>query len=245
MPSELDAAYLAGLIDGEGAIQITVFRYQYRGRRHSLAVTIATTDIEALGEIGAHWGRKSQRVAGRDGARDYVRIAWRTREAAELLRRIRPYLRLKAKHADLALEFAATLNTPEHQGKRITEELWNERERIRVALANLQVKRSRGMAAPAFIDQVVIERPLQEAHCSQCGTVFQTNDLRTRYCSKDCKEKARYRREIKVKRQYDKSCPDCGIAFTTIKKQQLYCSPKCGPHGRNSTRGLEPVGVKH
>lgn len=245
MPSELDAAYLAGLIDGEGSIAIGLMRYQYRGRRHVLVVSVSTVDIEAIRELAELWGKRAQHIKGHNGYRDSARIVWRTQSATEIIRQIRPYLRLKSKHADLALEFSATLNDPEHQGRRVTEELWSERERIRVALANLQVKRSRGLGEAMPVSLLTVEKPLQEAFCSQCGKEYLTADRRSRYCSKDCKERARYRREIKVKRQYDKDCPDCGIAFTTIRKQQLYCSPKCGPHGRNSKRGLEPTSVKH
>jgi hypothetical protein len=99
-----DAAYIAGLIDGEGTITLTRL---HRSERRRLVVSISNTDRALLEYVrmALSVGRiTTKRTYSEKHTRSY---AWQvtSRQALEVLRAVRPYLRTyKALRASLALE---------------------------------------------------------------------------------------------------------------------------------------------
>ncbi len=103
-------AYIAGIVDGEGYIGIVKQRGTGNqiSMRYHIQVNIGMTDETLIrwivscfpGVLRFYW--KKEKIEGRSDA--YLAIAM-SRKAATFLRAIRPYLRLKARQADLALEF--------------------------------------------------------------------------------------------------------------------------------------------
>ena len=69
--------------------------------------------------------------------------------------------------------------------------------------------------------------------CVVCGKVFETNNPRKKYCSKDCyfqvcKKMARDNARIKAKKNLKKiSCVVCGKVFESSYSNQIYCSKDC------------------
>jgi hypothetical protein len=125
-----DAAYIAGFIDGEGSIMLV-------GRTGAdttlnLRVSVANTDrpiLEWLVEvIGVGWVYRQ-----RDEDEKH-RASWAYRchaEGAEtLLRQIRPYLRIKAAQADMAIEAHARLRVPALKADRAWQDEWKQRMRL-------------------------------------------------------------------------------------------------------------------
>ncbi len=131
-----DAAYAAGFFDGEGCISIALQRgATSRGkhypnvRRYFLSVSLSQNDPTPIHWLVERFGGKCQFKRGKISYSDeqYERYDWhiRTNEALIFLRMVRPFLLVKAEQADIAFEFAETVEwsrrkTPLHvQEKRI------------------------------------------------------------------------------------------------------------------------------
>jgi hypothetical protein len=95
-PTEL--AYLAGVIDGEGTITITMKDHYARP-----AVTISNTSylLRDWLRLRGYQPHMSLNSLGRW----YWRISWCGMSLDKFLPLVRPYLVIKARHADLVLEF--------------------------------------------------------------------------------------------------------------------------------------------
>lgn len=99
-----EKAYLAGLFDGEGCIYITAPPLNQRDTKYQLLVHISNNYRPIIDELHERYGGTIQRVVT---ARKNVNFTlhFRSRKAAELLRLMLPYLRIKKEQAVLALEF--------------------------------------------------------------------------------------------------------------------------------------------
>jgi len=64
-----------------------------------------------------------------------------------------------------------------------------------------------------------------DAVCEYCGVAFASHDKRKRFCSKKCKDAARY---IEPKLG-EKICPTCGHSFAPKVHNQIFCSQLCTP----------------
>ena len=119
-----DAAYFAGLIDGEGTVTLTRLS---RNRQRGLALTISSTELDILKHtltlIGA--GKiTNKRISKAHHTPSYT-YQITNRQALDVLRQIDPYLRgYKAERAKLALQEYVRL-TP--RNGRYTEEQLEER----------------------------------------------------------------------------------------------------------------------
>jgi len=103
LPSDV-AAYLAGLIDGEGTITLS---RRHANERRQLVVSVVSTEREilewVLAEIGAGKLTRKRTVSERHAPSFTYSIS--NRRALALLREIEPYLRsYKRRRARLALE---------------------------------------------------------------------------------------------------------------------------------------------
>lgn len=137
---DTQAAYLAGLIDGEGYIGISIARGNKAaqgsrgGESHRLCVTVRMTDRAPL-EIAASWtGLGKVNVKKQQSERHRVPYEWIvwSRQAASVLLAIRPYLIVKAPQADLGIEFQRMMRLPGRQG--LTDFEWSERRRLAAAI---------------------------------------------------------------------------------------------------------------
>lgn len=136
-------AYIAGLIDGEGCIQIHSSKGPRSTRRsHSLQVSISNADprlmmwlIEVIG--GGVTPRKQRSLQHRIG------YDWKifSGNAGRLLEAVRAYLVIKSEQADLALAFLA-LNSRHgtSSGKPLSAAIVTGRESIRGKILRLNRK---------------------------------------------------------------------------------------------------------
>lgn len=112
----VDAAYIAGFIDGEGCISI--------GKRRSdsfyIRVTVVNTkpvplqwmvDVTGLGKV-------HERINKKPNYANLYRWLVQADGAATLLQQIRPYLRIKGPQADLAMELQEGLRIPDQRFNR-------------------------------------------------------------------------------------------------------------------------------
>lgn len=102
--SPVNAAYIAGIIDGEGTVTLTV---KQKGGTHHLAVTISNTDLPLLqyikNLIGA--GKLTTKKTYKTHHLPSYTYAIYSRQALDLLTQVTVYLRTyKHKRAELALE---------------------------------------------------------------------------------------------------------------------------------------------
>ena len=230
--TETDKAYLAGFVDGEGHITIGS---RGGGKGYYLGSGVTNTHEGVLLHLQRIWGGNLTTPRARGTEHQKAgELKWSTSVAVKMLREIQPYMIVKAEQCRLALEFAALLNPPEHSTRPISQENWEQREAIRLALRERNARR--GKVQPRKYE----EKPTLT--CQFCGTEFTTYQKTRKYCSPQCNQKA-HRQAYYDRHQQDKTCPDCGKQFTTWRKDQVYCSPQCGPHGRHHQ--LEAVGTRH
>jgi hypothetical protein len=102
--SEVDAAYLAGIIDGEGTITLT---RTHRGENRRPVVSISSTELELLtyvrSVVGA--GRITSKVCAKQHHSPSFAYSITSRQALTLLAQVCPFLRTyKFKRARLLLE---------------------------------------------------------------------------------------------------------------------------------------------
>ena len=110
--SETDKAYIAGFIDGEGSISI---KRRNPKSEHpeawQLIIQISSLDKNVLKYISEKTGQgkiqkiKLSKYKGRENQRDIYKISINSRKAANLLKEIYPYLKIKHKQAKIAIEF--------------------------------------------------------------------------------------------------------------------------------------------
>ncbi len=119
MATELELAWLAGLVDGEGCISI--IEISPRGKSvspiHRLVFIIQMTDRAAIEKAHVIIGMGSVTTSaphsspGHNGFKETYRLSTSARESAQAIRMIQPYLVTKATEADIAFEFAGLPNT--------------------------------------------------------------------------------------------------------------------------------------
>ena len=136
MLSETDKAYMAGLVDGEGSI---VIEYCNNRRNTKLRMNVTNAHIETLEGLKNLWGghlyrRPPNKIKNHKAV---GQLGFTAKQAWEVISSIHPYLRIKRKQADLALEFAKTLLPPRCNGKRLTEDELSFRANLKDQISKL------------------------------------------------------------------------------------------------------------
>lgn len=111
MLSDVDLAYIAGFFDGEGSITIHQnWRPSPRGKspNHTLQVSIGNTDPSILIWLHANFGGSLVSRQSRPRHRDVTQWTVRAASALPFLVAIRPFLRMKKRQADVAIEYQKT-----------------------------------------------------------------------------------------------------------------------------------------
>ncbi len=129
-----DAAYLAGLIDGEGSIAVSRTNTNAsakackRGFAYRSSVTITMTDLPVLEWVKRTAGVGNicvKKARSQNHKQAWSWTAW-SNEAALLLAQILPYLRVKAQQAENLIEFQGAMRRPGSKG--LSDEEWAFRE---------------------------------------------------------------------------------------------------------------------
>lgn len=146
--SDADAAYLAGIIDGEGCITIMRRKHVERGERprYTLEVVVINTDYSLIEWLQARFGGN---VLKRNLRSKKWADTWRWRtsnlHSEAILRRVRPFLIIKARQADVALRFRDTFATHACRFRMPTEAVYEKREELR---EEIQFLNRRGPVVP-------------------------------------------------------------------------------------------------
>jgi hypothetical protein len=135
----LDLAYAAGIIDGEGSIQIVKHNDPscIVGYKYWLNVTVGMTDPQAVTHLHEMFGGNfSQLTRHTKGGRIVYRWSITTRAAAALLIILHPYLKVKKEQAEIAAkfqEFQSKVRGPKPQSDL------DAQERLRLKLKQLHL----------------------------------------------------------------------------------------------------------
>lgn len=134
--------YLAGFIDGEGCITITINRRKDRQPQHCLTICVAQSDKWILDAMCESTGLGKVFTAS-NSVRPWMKATksawqWRIadRQALELLKTLQPHLLVKQAQAVIAIEFAER-KSKNPTGKRVLDEEIAIRERARLAITEL------------------------------------------------------------------------------------------------------------
>jgi predicted nucleic acid-binding Zn ribbon protein len=81
-------------------------------------------------------------------------------------------------------------------------------------------------------------------NCVVCGRVFSPKANNAKYCSDECRLKARAIREKELRdssRQvYHRTCPICGKSFVTKVVNKKYCSEECSREAKRRRKKQRP-----
>jgi len=138
--TELERAYLAGFIDGEGCISIIEQR-RTNSPMPSLHVVVAVSSCEKT--ILDYWAEKTGlgsvnlSTKARGNSRNGYLWQVSARKAMGLLVMVYPYLILKKPQADVAFDFQETIYK-NWDGKRLNPEILAERFRFKDELTRLK-----------------------------------------------------------------------------------------------------------
>ena len=128
-PSPVEAAYLAGLFDGEGCV--TMARHLHRGGRsgpltYRMFVELVNTDESVVVLFHQYFGGHIYR---REPKKVTHRVIWRWQATSYAARRamevLLPYLRIKRARAEIMIEYAKTARG--WGGKALSQEVWDYR----------------------------------------------------------------------------------------------------------------------
>jgi|SRR6202035_528720 len=133
------AAYIAGLIDGEGCFYVEKFKTTRSpiGCQYRIIVTITMCDKETIESVCKDTDKNFRvRKTLTSGGRIAYTIDWRNTIAYNFIKLILPYLRGKKEQAELCILFNETLAPG--RGKTYTQEHASQCESIRLKLQELK-----------------------------------------------------------------------------------------------------------
>lgn len=139
----LEAAYLAGIMDADGSVQIARWHTRPDGYtpQHNLRLTVANMSTELMRWLRDRLGGTvsiTRPGRGRLNRRQLWHWYLGRRDAVvAVLEAIRPHVKGKAIEVWLALEFASQCPLQANRGRRVTSSQWALREGFALALQNL------------------------------------------------------------------------------------------------------------
>jgi len=141
-------AYTAGLLDGEGSVQINHSNTGSGKAYWSLCVQICNVGEGFLESLREEWGGIGSLTYWTSrGSRKNRRICnWRfhSAQAEWFLKQLLPYLRLKKEHAQIAIEFRGFVAP--HKGW-FTPERLEKRSQLALRIRELNARTGKGLAA--------------------------------------------------------------------------------------------------
>lgn len=145
MPPLETIIYTAGLLDGEGSIQINPSHSRNGGKCYwNLTVQVSSSCESVLRELCDSWGQGAITSWKPRGKYSYRRsFNWRiySHDAEVFLRTVEPYLRIKRENAQVALEFRKHVGFKKGQ---LTPEVSKTRNDLAMKLRELNQRYGKG-----------------------------------------------------------------------------------------------------
>lgn len=148
--TDVDLAYLAGLLDGEGCFYIRQQAHPTkRAYAASVRINIRDDALGVLESLQSNFGGNIYRHSNRSGganAKPTAILNWHGQEASQLCSGVLPFLRLKTDQALVIIEFEELRAAHIHitRGKHYPDSYYEEAERLRLLCKNM--KRYQGMS---------------------------------------------------------------------------------------------------
>ncbi len=139
--SDVDAAYIAGLVDGEGSIALKRSGEWNKNRTltYRLSVTITNTFPGIMGWIALKVGYGAiYKQKTRNNWKDAWHWQINGRRAMDLLKQLYPYLKIKKLQVEVALVFGETV--PQLGGVKLSEKVLNFRQELKNRMTALNKK---------------------------------------------------------------------------------------------------------
>lgn len=135
LPSKADLNYLAGILDGEGCLDISrsLPSKNRRNPYHWIRVAVSNTDERLIVWLQRTFGGSISKPSKRIGRRQSWAWSITGGAAAVLIREVSPLLIVKSEQADVLLEFAEL-----PRGGKLTKQTVNAREVLTDKLRKLR-----------------------------------------------------------------------------------------------------------
>lgn len=217
--SVTEAAYVAGMIDGEGTISIVTHKTKTRrGQAFVANVCIANTDLPLLESLVETMGNGQIDVCGQlfSNHKTGYKLRLSIMQVRHILPQIRPYLRLKARQADLVIEYFALQDRGRLGGHvGVSDDDW---PRAIELFREMRALNQRG--------------PLREDPDFE---VRERKPIEKRPCAVDACDDRAYRSEAWCYKHWmefgdhaERACEWCGKAFKSGRAGTRFCSDACG-----------------
>lgn len=139
--TDIQIAYFAGLFDGEGCVMVIRSVGSGGVKGHRIVITVSNTNAAPIDALANAWGGWVLNHKARNPKHsDYKEWSLRGRAAVPFLTAIRPHCLIKGPQIDLALRAIATVKRG--RGRAVPMAIFEERERILLALRALKGKAS-------------------------------------------------------------------------------------------------------
>lgn len=137
----LDAAYMAGFLDGEGTIGLyKCYRKEAKfGYRYQPMVTLSNTNVAVLEYLQEACGNGrliQQTNPAHPGHKDGYALRWSSNQIRHMLPQLLPYLRIKRRQAEFVLSYLSKAT----QGKKYAQERLDEVEGLYLEMQALNRK---------------------------------------------------------------------------------------------------------
>ncbi len=131
-------SYMAGIIDGEGSINIEIQSQSIRHNRkcdyYSLRLLVINTNLPLLNWIVSHFGGTITARKPVPNRRQCYKWNLCSHNAAEVLKQCQQYMIVKKAHTEVFIKFASTMS---HANVRLSDELLSYRRELYLALKHI------------------------------------------------------------------------------------------------------------
>lgn len=235
-----EAAYLAGIFDGEGSVYLVARKAPNRRSHLFVAeMTVAGSSMALMNWLANTTGNGRIYVSQKPEENHKQVYSWQLapRQIRHILPQIAPYLQVKAQQAALMLEYFEIQARGARKGDNLPRTRDEDIPRILALYAELRELNRRGL------------KPVEEL-----GYELRPAKAQKRTCDEPDCESRRYRSEIHCyqhwlqrRERVERACEYCGETMDAILAHKRFCSDRCqtASYYRNVLKPAEAAKLIH
>jgi hypothetical protein len=215
--TDVQAAYLAGFLDGEGHFGINRHKRKDNcsGYRYGGSIRVSQTEQDVMKFIQSFAGGAMGFCTGKGNNKDQWNLFWSPNACRWLLPQIRPYLIRKAEIADVLQEFLDNVRARENYGRTDTEKQNDLYNRAKY-LNQRGIERDEPAETPEI--RPYITKPVGVCSVEGCDEPHYARGV----CYKH------YRRKYVNKNpDVERGCEHCGTPLIDVRPDVKYCGHSC------------------